>query len=199
MAARSLSGFGRRRALHHAQPWPPDSPGAANAWLLLVTNNPPHWRDPFVVWRDLPPTLGTPHEGFYYPDPLGFWTEVRRWITVLVSTAEPGISTSDALAVAALVHLDGQTHRLGWALRTLRPAIVLFLDEACWEAAALTTQTVAFAIPDPHRRGVVYEGLWGRSDGRTVGKSPQHPAAHQLYRRDDMDAFLRGAPSSMGD
>jgi len=146
-------------------------------------------------WRELPPTLGTPHEGFYYPDPLGFWTEVRRWTTVIVRTAEPQASGADALAVSALLHLGEQPDRVAWALDLMRPAIVLFLDEASWVAAAIDAKTNPFSIPDPHRPGVVYEGSWGSTDsGQIVGKAPQHPAAHSLYKKEDMDTFLGAVP-----
>ena len=61
------------------QGWPPLSPGACNAWLLLVTTKPPQWGDDLVPFPEAPLTLGEPHEGFLYPDPIGFWDEVRRW------------------------------------------------------------------------------------------------------------------------
>ena len=161
-AARSLGRLARRAALRRTQGWPADSPGAANAWLLLLTTKPPKWRDPLVLWRDEPPTLGVPHNGFFYPDPLGFWVEVRRWATVLMSGAEPGIKAPEALSVTALLHVGEQPDRVGWALALLRPEVTLFLDEAAWAASALTVDMVPFAIPDPHRAGVAYEGWWGR-------------------------------------
>jgi hypothetical protein len=41
----------------------------------------------------------------------------------------------------------------------------------------------------------VYEGFWGATaDGTVVGKAPQHPAMHNLYRAEDMDRFLASAP-----
>jgi hypothetical protein len=54
---------------------------------------------------------------------------------------------------------------------------------------------VTHHIKDPHRPGQVYEGFWGElEDGVVVGKAPQHPTTHNLYRSDDMVAFLRSAP-----
>jgi hypothetical protein len=139
--------------------------------------------------------LGTPHPGFFYPDPLGFWTEVRRWITLLVRSAEPTADTPDAVSVAALVHVGDQPRRAAWARQVLQPAVVLFLDEASWSAAEVEADVVPFVIPDPHRKGVVYEGCWGRTATGVVGKSPQHPAAHLFYRAEDMEQFLRSVPS----
>jgi hypothetical protein len=185
----------RRGAVKRIGPWPPDSPGTVNAWLLLVTTKPPKWRDPLLLWREEPPTLGLPHNGFFYPDPLGFWTEVRRWATLLVGTTERAVNTPDALSVTTLLHVGDHVDRIGWALNLMKPAMVMFMDEASWSAAALTAETVTFPIPDPHRTGVVYEGIWGRrTDGLIIGKSPQHPAAHQLYDTADMDVFLKAAP-----
>jgi hypothetical protein len=149
-----------------------------------------------VRWRDLPLTLGEPHEGFFYPDPLGFWAEVRRWAVVLLRRAEPAWDTAEALAVTALLHTGDDPGRLRRAVELLRPRVVLFLDEEAWSAAGLAvTDTVMHSLPDPHRPGQVYEGFWGRdTEGRAVGKSPQHPAAHRLYRAADMDAFLAAVP-----
>ena len=42
---------------------------------------------------------------------------------------------------------------------------------------------LAHYVPDPYRKGLTYEGFWGRTpDGLLVGKSPQHPAADPLAR-----------------
>lgn len=147
-------------------------------------------------WRDSPLTLGTPHEGFFYPDPLGFWAEVRRWATVLFRTAGPAWDTADALALTSLLHAGGDPARLARALALHVPRVVLFLDEEAWAAADLTVATpVAHRIPDPHRPGQSYEGFWATAaDGRVVGKAPQHPAAHRLYRAADIDAYLAAVP-----
>jgi hypothetical protein len=194
-AARALGRRGERAALRRVADWPADSPGAVNAWVLLVTTKPPNWRAPLLLWKEEPPTFGTPHAGFFYPDPLGFWTEVRRWITVLVRSAEPSVGTPDALSVAALVHVGDQPERATWARRALQPSVVLFLDEASWSSAEVAADVTPLVIPDPHRAGVVYEGCWGRTaDGVVVGKAPQHPAAHLLYRSADMEQFLRAIP-----
>lgn len=176
------------------QGWPPASPGALNAWLLLVTTKPPTWRDPLVHLPDDPLTLGAPHPLFLYPDPIGFWAEVRRWITVLLKEREPAWDGSDALAVSALVHLGELSERLDVAMATCRPRLVLFLDEPAWGAAGWDVRVEPHHVPDPHRSGLVYQGFWGRrGDGVVVGKAPQHPSAHRFYRRADMDGFLRSA------
>jgi hypothetical protein len=185
-AAARLKARERRKVLARVNgEWPADSPGAVNAWLLLVTTKPPSWRDPYVMWRDCPPTLGEPHEGFFYPDPLGFWSELRHWATTAVGVSNPG-----ALSITTVLHgADG----VEWALDLMRPRVVLFLDEPAWQASPFGgfSRLDAWHIPDPHRPGQFYEGWWMRDGvGRVVGKAPQHPAAHNLYRREDMDGFL---------
>jgi hypothetical protein len=182
-AAGRLTGRQRRGLERDLAEWPPDSPGALNAWLLLVTTKPPNWRDPYVLWRDLPLALGDPHEGFFYPDPLGFWSEVRHWASVI--TGQP---MTEALGVTTLLH---GAQYLELARRLMQPHVVLFLDEPAWKESGWTADITPFDIPDPYRSGQTYEGWWGQTpDGITVGKAPQHPAAHKLYRRLDMDRFL---------
>ena len=194
-AARGAGRFARRALLKRTVDWPPSSPASANAWLLLVSTKPPDWRDPIIQWRELPPAVGDPHEGFFYPDPLGFWTEVRRWATVIVRRAEPGFSTADALAVTGFLHLAEEVARLKSAIESTQPKVILFLDEQAWSNASLDVKTVRHYIPDPHRQGQVYEGFWGRIEASiVVGKSPQHPAAHRLYDGGEMDGFLRSMP-----
>jgi hypothetical protein len=166
-----------------------------NAWILFVTTKPPWWRDPFVAWRELPLTVGQPHEGFFYPDPLGFWSEVRRWATALLRPYEGDWGPPEVLSMTTLVHIGDAPASFEVARRQCRPGLVLFLDDAAWKAAALDVRSSRHSVPDPHRPGVVYEGFWG-VDGRgtVVGKSPQHPSTHKLYRTDDMTAYLRAAP-----
>lgn len=196
VAARSLRGRARRNALRRVEGWPDFSPGSANAWLLLVTTKPPTWRDPLLAWAGAPPTLGEPHQGFFYPDPLGFWTEVRRWATLLLRSRQPSWGPSEALSVTALLHVSEDPDRVRWADERCRPAMTLVLDDAATSAAPPAAETVAMPIPDPHRPGTVYEGWWGRTaDGRVIGKAPQHPASHRFYRTADMDGFLRRAPA----
>lgn len=180
--------------------WPPYSPGALNAWLLLVTTKPPSWRDNLVLWPDAPLAVGNAHEGFFYPDPLGFWTEVRRWSVELFRLYQPGWSIPEALALTTLLHLGDQPDRLQRALELSNPRTILFLDEPSWERAGLqAVRRELHSITDPHRQGQVYEGFWGRAaDGMVVGKSPQHPAMHNLYRSQDMLGFVRAAPRPDG-
>ena len=186
-----------RRALERrAANWPPNSPAAINAWLLLVTNKPPTWRDPFVRWDDRPPTLGHAHEGFFYPDPLGFWAEVRRWALELFRVRRPDWGLPEALSLTTLLHLGGVSEHLQQAIELSSPQTILFLDEPSWEASGLEVRQIPHHIADPHRRGKVYEGFWGHTaDGRVVGKSPQHPTTHHLYREEDMRGFLRSVPA----
>jgi len=186
----------RRAQLARAGGWPEHSPGAVNAWLLLVTTKPPTWREPLLVWPEEPPTLGRAHPGFFYPDPLGFWAEVRRWAAVLVGARQPGWGAQEALAVTTLVHVGAEPARFGAMVALASPRVVLFLDEAAWAASGLEVTAVEHHhIRDPHRRGQVYEGFWARDDlGRTVGKAPQHPAAHNLYAAAELDDFLRARP-----
>jgi hypothetical protein len=89
---------------------------------------------------------------------------------------------------------------LGTARALCRPAVLIFLDEPAWQASALDVVDVRpFAVPDPHRSGQAYEGWWGRAaDGTVVGKSPQHPTMHRLYRAEDLEAWLQAIPRPRG-
>jgi len=166
----------------------------------MVTAKPPSWREPLLRWNELPPTLGEPHEGFFYPDPLGFWAEVRRWAAVLVREAAPGMSLSDVLSVTTLLQAGEDATHTAEVMARCRPAIRLYLDEASLAATGEATLGEPLAIPDPHRSGTVYEGWWARTADRSVvGKAPQHPAAHNFYRAVDMDRFLRAAPTPLAD
>lgn len=195
-AAQGMGRLARRSLRRRLGDWPAFSPGTVNAWLLLVTTKPPTWRDALVLWPEDPPTLGEPPQGFFYPDPLGFWTEVRRWARTVVGVRGPGWHTADALSVTTLLHLSDEPARLTWARDLMRPRVILFLDEACWRASAIVVRRPEHHhVPDPHRPGQVYEGFWGLADdGTVVGKAPQHPAAHNLYRAEDMDRFLAAVP-----
>jgi hypothetical protein len=194
-AAQALREKDRRAVLRRAEGWPNHSPGAVNAWLLLFTRKPPSWEDPLLPWTDASPTLGEPHPGFFYPDPTGFWAEVRHWVHELVRVREPGWSLADALSVAALVHRGDDAERLSWMRALARPRVILFLDEPSWSTSGLTARQVAHRIKDPFRPQV-YEGFWGRTpDGIIVGKAPQHPSMHNLYDTSDMTGFLRSAPA----
>ncbi len=198
-AARKLSGRTRRKLEAPVPGWPTDSPAARNAWLLFVTTKPPAWRDPLVPWPDHPLTLGELHPGFLYPDPIGFWTEVRRWAIELLRPYEPHWSTGESLALAALVHVGGDPRHLELAQTTCRPRLIVFLDEPAWQTASLEVATEALAIPDPHREGQSYVGWWGTTtDGTVVGKAPQHPTMHRLYRAEDLTAWLGRAPRPRG-
>jgi hypothetical protein len=198
--ARALSRRARRKALAGTEGWPADSPGARNAWLLFVTTKPPTWRDPLLAWPDGPLTLGEPHPGFLYPDPIGFWTEVRRWSIELLTRHQPHWSTAECLALSALVHVGGDARHLDLARSVCRPRLTVFLDEPAWQAAELDVAVSPLAIPDPHRPGQSYEGWWGTClDGTVVGKAPQHPTMHRLYRAEDLRDWLHRAPSPRGD
>ncbi|MHB8467492.1 MAG: hypothetical protein ACYDH6_03360 [Acidimicrobiales bacterium] len=195
VASRDAGRRDRKALAKRMAGWPQMSPGAANAWLLLVTTKPPSWRDRLLEWPGGPPTVGTPHEGFFYPDPLGFWTEVRRWTTDLFRTIDPGWATTDALSITALLHADQDAQRIAWAIERCEPVVTLYLDEAARSTSGIEPSGQMFSIPDPHRPGTVYEGWWASTDdGRVVGKSPQHPASHLLYDPADMDEFLRAVP-----
>lgn len=176
--------------------WPPLSPGAVAAWLVMVTTKPPHWRDPLLAFPEGPLSAGDPHPGWFYPDPIGFWAEVRRWATAVARTRQPSWTASEALTVSAFVHLGDEPQRLALARTVCRPRVLLFLDEPASDAAALDVGAVEqHHIADPHRERQVYQGWWGRlADGTVVGKSPQHPSTHRLYRPSDMDRFLHACP-----
>src|SRR3954471_946285 len=127
-AARSLSPRAARKLVSRVAGWPPNSPGALNAYLLLVTTKPPTWRDNLVEWKERPLTLGHPHEGFLYPDPLGFWAEVRRWTAELLCDhgpdGDPTFTPPEAMAVSTLVHVGDTRDALTLAVATCRPRMV---------------------------------------------------------------------------
>jgi len=194
-SARQLRGRARRRLASKPAGWPSLSPGARNAWLLLVTSKPPSWRDPLVPWPDDPLTLGEPHPGFLYPDPIGFWGEVRRWAVQVFRRRDPTWGVAESLALTTLIHLGDEPARLALADATCRPLTTIFLDEAGAQTAGLEVAAESIAIPDPHRPDQAYVGWWGTTeDGRVVGKAPQHPTMHRLYRADDLDRWLTRAP-----
>jgi hypothetical protein len=175
--------------------WPPLSPAAANAWVVLVTTRSPDWREALTTFPEGAPTLGDPHPGFFYPDPIGFWAEVRKWIGELVGRADASLDLPSALSCGALVHVGEQPARLAATIATCRPCVVLFLDEAAWNASGWDVKAEPHHVPDPHRDGKVYQGFWGRrDDGLVVGKAPQHPSARRFYAWSDMSGFLRSAP-----
>lgn len=147
-------------------------------------------------WEEEPLTIGTPHHGFFYPDPLGFWAEVRRWAVALVSLVEPAWRADETLSITSLLHIGMDSSRLSRATALMRPRLVVFFDETAWQSSGYAVdRRVAHHIPDPHREGQFYEGFWGVTrDGVTVGKAPHHPAAHKLYRAADLDDYLRSAP-----
>jgi hypothetical protein len=196
--ARDLNRRGRKALLERVPTdWPPYSPGSVNAWLLFVTTKPPAWTDDLVLWEERPLTIGEAHEGFFYPDPLGFWAEIRKWTLELLRPHAPDWGVNEALSVTTLLHQADDPSRLQHALELCQPRTILFLDEPSWERSGVSVREVPHYINDPHREGQVYEGFWaGRAGGATIGKAPQHPTMHNLYREEDMLAFLRSAPTS---
>jgi hypothetical protein len=103
---------------------------------------------------------------------------------------------NEALSVTTLLHQADDVGRLNAARELCQPRMMLFLDEPSWERSGLSVKQVPHYINDPHREGQVYEGFWGTGDGGvTIGKMPQHPTMHNLYREEDMLAFLRSAPA----
>lgn len=196
-AARALKPRTADRLRARSRAWPDLSPGSLNAWLLLVTTKPPSWRDPLLAFPEQPLAAGHPHEGWFYPDPAGFWSECRRWATVVLRTRQPAWTATEAVSVSALLHLADDPPRLAAAREQCHPAVLLFLDEPALRSARLELAAVeAHHVPDPHRDGQVYQGFWGRlTDGTIVGKAPQHPSAHGFYRAEDMDLFLVACPA----
>lgn len=200
-AARAQSKRARAALAGRAADWPANSPGSLNAWLLLVTTKPPVWRDPVLTWHDRPLSLGEANESFFYPDPLGFWSEIRRWALILFRLRFPTWGLGEALALTTLMHVGDNPSRFRTAFDLFSPRVVLFLDEPSFVASGLeVAKPVNHYIKDPHRAGQVYEGFWGEVDaGVVVGKSPQHPTTHKLYRAEDMAGFLRSAPIPAND
>lgn len=198
-AGAELSDRRRAQVLERVGGWPAGSTGCAggvNAWLLLCSTKPPVWSEPPLAWRDLPPTLGPPHTGFFHPDPLHCWSEIRRWSAELLGPRLGDVPAHACLSLTAVVHLGDHPERLAWARRVMRPGLVLFLDEAAWEAAGLSlAERATYPMIDPHRLGQRYEGFWAvDGEGTVIGKAPQHPAANRLYRPEDLTGFLSSAP-----
>jgi hypothetical protein len=127
---------------------------------------------------------------------LGFWTEIRRWALELFSLRNPTWGLGESLSLTTLLHVGEDPERFANAFQRLSPRVVLFLDEPSWLSSGLEVKKVVnHHIVDPHRPGQVYEGFWGElEDGVAVGKAPQHPTTHNLYRREDMVGFLRAVP-----
>lgn len=94
------------------------------------------------------------------------------------------------------MHVGEDPSRFQTAFDLFSPRVIVFLDEPSWAGSGLdVADPVSHHIKDPHRAGQVYEGFWGEMDnGVVVGKSPQHPTTHNLYRADDMAGYLRSAP-----
>jgi hypothetical protein len=194
-AARAANKRARKALAERVKDWPSSSPGSLNAWLLLVTTKEPVWRDPYITWEELPLTLGTAHQGFFYPDPMGFFAEIRRWAVELFRLVAPRWTAPDALALTTLVHASRGKEHLTDAIEMFQPRVILFLDEPSWHASGLVVDEIAHYIRDPHRPKQVYEGFWGVTEtGMVVGKSPQHPTTHNLYRAEDLNGYLRSAP-----
>jgi len=195
-AARAQNKRSRAALAERAGEWPANSPGSLNAWLLLVTTKPPVWRDPVLTWQDRPLALGEANESFFYPDPLGFWSEIRRWTQEIFRLRYPTWGLGESLALTSLLHVGEDPSRFRISFDLFSPRVVLFLDEPSWVASGLAVQkSVNHYIKDPHRSGQVYEGFWGETaEGVVVGKAPQHPTTHNLYRAEDMIGFLRSAP-----
>ena len=109
--------------------------------------------------------------------------------------ARPDWATPDALSVSTLLHVGDDADRFSWARDLMRPHVIVFLDEPSWLAAGIDVRQQPHHVPDPHRPQQVYEGFWGvTASGTVVGKAPQHPTTHRLYRADDMDRYLRSVP-----
>lgn len=195
-AAQAQGRRARTALAERIRDWPENSPGALNAWLLLVTTKAPVWRDPMIAWVERPLTLGDTNENFFYPDPLGFWTEIRRWALDLFRLRYPSWGLGEVLALTTLLHVGTGSTRLQTAIDLFAPRVILFLDEPSWLASGLApTKVVTHYIKDPHRAGQVYEGFWGElAGGVVVGKAPQHPTTHNLYRADEMATYLKAAP-----
>ncbi len=73
------------------------------------------------------------------------------------------------LARTTVVHVGDEPASLEVARRQCRRGLMLLLEEPAWKASGVDVS------------GVV------------LGKAPQHPATHKLYRTDDMSEYLRAA------
>ena len=201
-AARAQSKRATKALTERVGDWPPNAPGSLNAWLLLVTTKEPVWRDPLVTWQDRPLSLGTPNQGFYYPDPMGFWAEVRKWVVALFRLRHPRWGATEALALTTLLPAANQPDRVARAVDAFEPRLILFLDEPSWAASRALlngAEQVPHYITDPHRPKQVYEGFWSaagrRGGGRQVTPAPGHPQPLPRRRHPGVPAVGAGAPS----
>ena len=114
------------------------------------------------------------------------------------ASASPGGAATEALALTTLLPAGGQPDRVARAVEAFEPRLVLFLDEPSWAASRASSTSASrcpTTSPTPTGPKQAYEGFWAtRRDGVVVGKSPQHPATHNLYRADDIVGYLRSAP-----
>ena len=179
--------------------WPPNAPGSLNAWLLLVTTKEPVWRDPMVHVAGPPADpRRRPTRASTTPTPWASGPRSASGRSSCSASRQPRWAATEALALTTLLPAGGQPDRVARAVEAFEPRVVLFLDEPSW-AGSLglfdVVELVPHYITDPHRPKQVYEGFWAqRRDGVVVGKSPQHPATHNLYRADDIMGYLRSAP-----
>ena len=141
--------------------------------MLLVTTKPPIWRDPVLTWKDQPLALGEANESFFYPDPLGFWSEIRRWAQEIFRLRYPTWGLGESLALTTLLHVGEDPSRFATATALFWPRVIRFLDGPAWLASGLDVgKYVTHYIKDPHRSGQVYEGFWGEAaDGVVVGSA----------------------------
>ena len=110
----------------------------------------PSWRDPLHPWVERPLTIGEPHEGFLYPDPIGFWDEVRRWAVELFRLHQPAWSTSESLSLTTprARRRRPRAARVR-AQRLCQPRMIVFLDEPAWQSAAIDVATTPFRCRTP--------------------------------------------------
>ena len=79
-----------------------------------------------MLWEERPLTLGQAHEGFFYPDPLGFWAEIRKWTVELLRPHAQDWGVNEALSVTTLVHQADDAARTQKAIDLCRGALGRF-------------------------------------------------------------------------
>ena len=178
-----------RSSMRAAADWPPDSPGALNAWLLLVTTKAP--RGATRTSSGATPRPPSARRTRASSTPTRSASGPRSGTGRRRSSAWP---ITEALSVTTLLHGDGTW--MGARARCAR--VVLFLDEPAWNAAGISGETALTPHADPRSRSAPARSTragGARPVTAIVGKAPQHPAAHKLYRRSDIDGFLRSIPA----
>ena len=195
-AARALRGRARKKVLARTPPWPPDSPGSCNAWLLFVTTKPPSWRDPARTrGRSGRSPSASRTRASSTPTRSGSGTRCGAGPSSCSGSQQPDLEHRRE----PVAH-DPRARRLRPRPARGRSEPVPAAHDRVPRRAGLAVggargghHAVLRARPPPAGRCTRAGGARPPT-GAVVGKSPQHPTMHRLYRAEDLTAWLRAAP-----